>query len=70
MAKEAGYNEINTLSCEKGDKQLPDEKAVVQTPTHETLTKKINILRLARMDDRYINIRLTSEMCWKCGRGR
>ena len=42
MAKEAGYNEINTLSGEKGGKQLPNEKALVQTPTHETLMKKTN----------------------------
>ena len=68
--KEAGYTEINTLSGEKGGKQLLNEKVLVQTPTHETLMKKTNTRRLARMDDRYINIRLTSEMCWKCGRGR
>ena len=70
MAKEAGYNEMNTLSGEKGGKQLPNEKALVQTPTHETFMKRTNTLRLALMDDRYINIHLTSEMCWKCGRGR
>ena len=40
MAGEAGYNEINALSGEKGDKQLPNEKVLVQTLTHETLMKK------------------------------
>ena len=71
MAGEAGYNEINALSGEKGDKQLPNEKVLVQTLTHETLMKKTNTLRPARMDDRYINIRLASEMRWKYhGRGR
>ena len=40
MAKEAGYNEINTLSGEKGGKNLPNEKALVQIPTHETYMKK------------------------------